>query len=84
MIVPAVSASGFGSLFQIRSQDNEILISSATVDNVEVISSITAEKLKSTGNVVTSTETTDVTATSSSTVNSTTSSTSNSSVGGYY
>jgi hypothetical protein len=84
VIVPAVSASGFGSLFQIRSQDNEILISSATVDNVEVISSITAEKLKSTGNVVTSTQTTDVTATSSSTVNSTTSTTSNSSVGGYY
>jgi hypothetical protein len=51
---------------------------------VEVISSITAEKLKSTGNVVTSTQTTDVTATSSSTVNSTTSTTSNSSVGGYY
>ena len=54
VIVPAQSTNGFGSLFQINSEDNEILISSATVDNVEIISSITADKLKATGTVVTS------------------------------
>jgi len=91
VIVPAVSSTGFGSLFQIRSEDNEILISSATVDNVEIISSITAEKLKATGTVVSSTTTTDITTTSNSTVSSTNTSGSTSSgssssgnVGGYY
>ena len=83
VIVPAIATSGFGSLFQIRSEDNEILISSATVDNVEIITSITAEKLKSTGNVVTSTSTIDATATTGSTVTSTSTSSSTSS-GGYY
>jgi hypothetical protein len=90
VIVPAESSSGFGSLFQVRSEDNEILISSATVDNVEVITSITAEKLKATGNVVSSTDTVDITTTSNSTVSSTNTSgltssgTSSGNVGGYY
>jgi hypothetical protein len=90
VIVPAVSSTGFGSLFQIRSEDNEILISSATVDNVEIISSITAEKLKATGTVISSTTTNDITTTSNSTVSSTNTSGSTSStpssgnVGGYY
>jgi len=83
VIVPAASTSSYGSLYQINSQDNEILISSATVDNVEIISSITAEKLKASGTVVTSTDTTTTTS-SGSTVTSTSTSTSSSSVGGYY
>ena len=63
VIVPAQADNGFGSLFQINSQDNEIVISSATVDNVDIISSISADKLKSTGTVVTSTDTTSTTST---------------------
>ena len=82
VIVPSSTASAYGSLHQVSSQDNEILISSATVDNVEIITSITAEKLKASGTVVTSTETT--TNTSGSTVTSTSTSSTSSSVGGYY
>lgn len=83
VIVPSASSSSYGSLYQIASQDNEILISSATVDNVEIITSITAEKLKASGTVVTSTDPT-TTNTSGSTVTSTSTSTSSSSAGGYY
>lgn len=85
VIVPALASSGFGSLFQINSADNEILISSATVDNVEIITSITAEKLKATGTVVISTDTSEVDVTNTATVTSTaTGSTSTNSSGGYY
>ena len=58
VIVPAQSTSGFGSLFQVFAEDNELFISSATVDNVEIINTLSAEKLKSTGTVVTSASTT--------------------------
>jgi hypothetical protein len=85
VIVPAQASSGFGSLFQINSSDNEILISSATVDNVEIITSLTAEKLKATGTVVVSDETVSNDGNASATVTSTaTTSTSSSSAGGYY
>lgn len=86
VIVPAKSSSGFGSLFQINSADNEILISSATVDNVEIITSITAEKLKATGTVVVSDDTVSVDGSGTATVTSslTSSSSTSSSVGGYY
>ena len=98
MIVPAQTASGFGSLFQVFAEDNEIFISSATVDNVEVINSLSAEKLKATGTVVTSADvastttagtvaTTSTASTSTSTSTSTgttTTTTSTSSSGGYY
>jgi hypothetical protein len=83
VIVPAQASSGFGSLFQINSSENEILISSATVDNVEMITSITAEKIKATGNVVVSTGTSSST-TGTATVTSTATSSSSSSSGGYY
>ena len=81
VIVPAQSTSGFGSLFQIFAEDNEVFISSATVDNVEIINNISAEKLKATGAVVTSstdattsaTGTVSTTASTSSTTSSTTS-----------
>jgi hypothetical protein len=85
VIVPAQASSGFGSLFQINSSDNEILISSATVDNVEIITSLTAEKLKATGTVVVSDETVSNDGNASATVTSTANtSTSSSSAGGYY
>ena len=84
VIVPSLASSGFGSLFQINSDDNEILISSATVDNVEIITSITAEKLKATGNVVISSNETDVDVTNTATVTSTSTSSTTSNAGGYY
>ena len=55
VIVPKLSTSNFGSLFQIQSQRDEILISAATVNDVEVIDVITANSLQATGNVVNTT-----------------------------
>lgn len=45
IIVPASNDQVYGSLQQITAAPNEILISCATVDNVEVITSITAAQL---------------------------------------
>lgn len=45
VIVPNSSSQVYGSLQQIGSDPNEILISSATVENVQIISSITAAQL---------------------------------------
>jgi len=45
IIVPASENSVFGSLMQINSEYNEIIISAATVDNVQIISAITAAQL---------------------------------------
>lgn len=49
IIVPANSNIAFGSLLQINAKYNEIIISAATVDNVQIISSITASQLNQTG-----------------------------------
>ena len=54
VLVPTDGESSFGSLFEIKSETDEILISGATVANVEIITAITAERLKSDGAVVTS------------------------------
>lgn len=53
VIVPDALANYFGSLYEIRSENDEIFISGATVDDVEIISAITASRLKASGNVVT-------------------------------
>lgn len=45
IIVPTNSSSIFGTLYQINAEPNEILISAATVDNVQIISAITAGQL---------------------------------------
>jgi hypothetical protein len=45
LIVPASTSSAFGSLMQINADVNEIVVSAATVDNVQIISSITAAQL---------------------------------------
>lgn len=45
IIVPTASNLQFGSLQQINAEPDEILISAATVDNVEIISSITSNQL---------------------------------------
>jgi len=45
IIVPTNSTSSFGTLFQINAEPNEILTSAATVDNVQIISAITAGQI---------------------------------------
>lgn len=55
VIVPKLATSNFGSLFQIQSQRDEILISAATVNDIEVIDVITANSLQASGNVVNTT-----------------------------
>ena len=47
VIVPKYSDQSFGSLFQITAQANEIFLSAATVDNIEIIDSITSSRLRS-------------------------------------
>ena len=47
VIVPTSDNQSFGSLFQITSQANEIFVSAATVDDVEIVDALTASRLKS-------------------------------------
>jgi hypothetical protein len=47
-IVPLSESSPFGSLLQVNAEFNEIIVSSATVDNVQIISAITAAQLNQT------------------------------------
>jgi len=54
VIVPVQEDQTYGSLQEIKSESDEIFISSATVSDVEVIDAITAGRLKSQGAVVTS------------------------------
>lgn len=45
IIVPSDNGLSFGNLYQINAEPDEIMISCATVDNVEIISAITAASL---------------------------------------
>jgi hypothetical protein len=45
IIVPATEGTAFGGLYQINAEANEIVVSCATVDNVEIISAITASQI---------------------------------------
>ena len=45
IIVPSDSVTAFGGLYQINAEANEIVVSAATVDNVEIISAITASAI---------------------------------------
>lgn len=54
VLVPRNQSLAFGSLYEIKSNPDEIFASSATVDNVEIISEITAARLNSSGTVLTS------------------------------
>lgn len=56
VLVPRQESQSFGSLYELKSENDEIFISSATVDDVQIIDSITASRLKATGIVVTSDE----------------------------
>jgi hypothetical protein len=46
IIIPKQPTQAFGSLFEIQSRSDEIFISGATVDDVEIVSSISALDLK--------------------------------------
>ena len=54
VIVPMNSNQVFGSLQQITSAPNEIFISGATVNDIEIIPAITATRLKASGYILTS------------------------------
>ena len=45
VIVPKSSNSAFGSLFQITCQSNEIFVSGATVNEIQIVNSLTASEL---------------------------------------
>jgi uncharacterized protein YlzI (FlbEa/FlbD family) len=53
VIVPSNSDQVYGSLQQIISAPNEIFISGATVNDIEIIPAITATRLKASGYIVT-------------------------------
>ena len=54
VIVPKNTERVFGSLFEIKSESDEIFINSAQVSDVQVINEITATNLKASGKVITS------------------------------
>ena len=86
VIVPRSNSQAFGSLFQIQSKSDEIFVSSATVDNVEIIDSVTASNLQASGNVVSSVQqvgTVSVSSTPSTTSSTSSTSSSSSSGGGF-
>jgi hypothetical protein len=56
VLVPKSETQSFGSMYELKSENDEILISSASVSDIEVIDSITASRLKATANVITSNE----------------------------
>lgn len=56
VIVPRQSSQSFGSLFEIQSKPDEIFISGATVDDIVVVSALTASEIRaSVSSIVTST-----------------------------
>lgn len=60
IIVPDQETQSFGSLYEIKSENDEIFISGATVNNIEIIDAITATRLKASGTVITSSTTSNV------------------------
>ena len=81
--MPNQSTQSFGSLFQISSAADEIFVSGATVDNVEIIDALGANQLAASGTVITSTTSTTANTRSSSAVSSVTTSTQTGSGTGY-
>ena len=91
ILVPKQTAQSFGSLYEIKSETDEIFISGATVENVEIIDAVTASRIRASGQVVTSVSTTNTgiqstastsTATSSTTTATATNATTTSTAGG--
>lgn len=57
IIVPKQSSLTFGSLYEIRAEKDQIFINGATVSNIEIISAITASKIRSSGAITVSSTT---------------------------
>jgi hypothetical protein len=56
VIIPRQTGQSFGSLFEIQSAPDEILVSGASVDDIEIVSAITASEVNATiGTIVTTT-----------------------------
>lgn len=53
IIVPDQASLTFGSLFEIKAEKDQVFINGATVDDIEIISAITASKIKSAGSIST-------------------------------
>ena len=51
VIVPNDSNLTFGGLFEIKSQNDELFISTATVSNVDIIQGISTETIRASGGV---------------------------------
>ena len=51
IIVPTMTQLSFGSLYEINSAKDEIFINGATIDDIEIISAVTASKIKSSGQI---------------------------------
>jgi hypothetical protein len=51
IIVPKQSNLSFGSLYEIKAEKDQIFISGATINNIEIISAITASAIKSAGQI---------------------------------
>ena len=79
VIVPNQTDQSFGSLFEIKSESDEIFINAATVEDIEIIDQMTASNLQASGSVVTS-----VSTSSQGSIASTTTNTSSSSSSGGY
>jgi hypothetical protein len=99
LLVPKQATQGFGSLYEVKAENNEIFINDATVADVEIIDSVTASRIQASGNIITATNTTNTgiksqalttsttttttTATTATTTSSSSSNSSGSSGGGY-
>lgn len=53
IIVPVQESQGFGSLYEIKAEADEIFISGANVNDVQIIDAVTASRLKASGEVIT-------------------------------
>ena len=60
VIVPVQDDQTYGSLHEIKAEADEIFISGAIVDNIDIIDAITASKLKAQGSIVSKATTTNV------------------------
>ena len=54
IIVPLSSNNGFGSLYEVACQSNEIFINGAKAENIQVIAAITASQINSSQQITTS------------------------------
>lgn len=75
LIVPRQTTQSFGSLFEIKSEPDEIFASAAKVTDIEIIDQITATNLQASGTVINSVSTSITSGITSSASTSTTSST---------